>query len=169
MSPSSFVPSSSEPSSSVPSSSVSTTSQSTHQVLAPFHLAFPVDSLIEARWFYGELLGCEEGRSSDDWVDFNFFGHQLVAHLVSSNQHNDHHSLVDGHQVPVRHFGLALNETQWREIRDRLQKAEVTFLIEPSLRFKGTIGEQWTLFLADPSGNALEFKAMTDSSALFMR
>lgn len=137
--------------------------------LSPFHLAFPVGSLEAARSFYGELLGCTEGRSSDHWIDYDFFGHQLVAHQVEvqhAGEHGDTNA-VDGHDVPVPHFGVVLPWTQWHDLADRLRAAEVNFVIEPYIRFEGAPGEQATMFLLDPSGNALEFKAFQDISQLF--
>ena len=134
-----------------------------------FHLAFPVRSLSEARAFYGSLLGCPEGRSSDDWVDFDFFGHQIVAHLSADAPQAKAHNAVDGEQVPVRHFGVILAMAQWRALADKLSRAEVPFLIAPDIRFAGEPGEQATFFVADPSGNALEFKAFDDDSRIFAR
>lgn len=135
----------------------------------PFHLAFPVSSLAHARAFYGELLGCPEGRSSPNWVDFDFHGHQIVAHLapqeVSAAARHD----VDGDAVPVRHFGLVLTMDDWQALADRLQAAGTRFVIEPHIRFKGQPGEQATMFLLDPCGNALEFKAFADRAQLFAR
>lgn len=137
--------------------------------LRPFHLAFPVSSLHEARWFYGELLGCPEGRSSDEWVDFNFFGHQIVAHLDLTLSGSTASSQVDGHAVPVKHFGLVLPHSEWEALVQRLIERDTEFLIQPTLRFAGSVGEQWTCFLKDPSGNALEFKSMTHPDALFKK
>lgn len=135
----------------------------------PFHLAFPVRDLSEARRFYGQLLGCAEGRSSDDWVDFNFLGHQLVAHLSPDECGHRSTSEVDGHQVPVRHFGAVLPMTEWEALAARLKAEGVRFEIEPQIRFKGRVGEQATMFFLDPSGNALEFKAFADPSQLFAK
>lgn len=135
----------------------------------PFHLAFPVRDLVEARRFYGELLGCAEGRSSPDWVDFNFFGHQLVAHLAPGECRNGSTSEVDGHQVPVRHFGCVLSMKDWETLAARLRAEGVHFEIEPQIRFKGKVGEQATMFFLDPSGNALEFKAFDDPSQIFAK
>ena len=132
-----------------------------------FHLAFPVTDLAQARQFYGELLGCAEGRSSDDWVDFDFFGHQIVAHRVAQAQMTDATSLVDGKNVPVRHFGVVTDLPAWQGIAAKLRAAGVDFIIEPYTRFAGDPGEQATLFLLDPFGNALEFKAFADMSRLF--
>ena len=134
--------------------------------LSPFHLAFPVDDLAKARRFYGEVLGCAEGRSSDEWIDFDFHGHQIVAHL--SGEAGDRTSNpVDGHDVPVPHFGLVLSMDEWRTLAERLKAAGTDFVIEPTIRFEGKHGEQATMFLRDPSGNALEFKALTDMRQLF--
>ena len=132
-----------------------------------FHLAFPVRDLAEARAFYGELLGCPEGRSSDEWVDFDFFGHQIVAHLSPNEVGHKEHNQVDGDAVPVRHFGAILTMTQWKELAAKLQARNVSFIIEPDIRFQGLPGEQATFFFLDPSGNALEFKAFDDDSSVF--
>ena len=137
--------------------------------LAPFHLAFPVNDLDQARTFYGGLLGCAEGRSDADWIDFNFFGHQIVAYLAPIETGKSGTSGVDGDAVPVRHFGLVLPMSDWEALRDRLVNAGVRFIIEPQLRFVGTIGEQASLFFLDPSGNALEFKAFKDPGKLFAK
>jgi len=137
--------------------------------LAPFHLAFPVTSLAHARAFYGDLLGCPEGRSSDSWVDFDFRGHQIVAHLAPEEARAVAAHEVDGDPVPVRHFGLVLAMDEWQALADRLRAAGVAFVIEPHLRFVGQSGEQATMFLRDPCGNALEFKAFADPSRLFAR
>jgi extradiol dioxygenase family protein len=137
--------------------------------LRPFHLAFPVRDLTEARAFYGTLLGCEEGRSSAEWVDFDFFGHQIVAHLNPDEPELKAHNLVDGDLVPVRHFGVVLTMEVWRELADRLSRANVTFLIAPEIRFAGLPGEQATFFICDPSGNALEFKAFESDTRIFAR
>ncbi len=132
----------------------------------PFHLAFPVDDLAGARHFYGAILGCPEGRSSDEWVDFDFHGHQIVAHL-SPGRAQAASNKVDGDNVPVRHFGLVLSMDAWRDISQRLKTAGARFIIEPHIRFAGEPGEQATLFVLDPSGNALEFKAFKDPQQLF--
>jgi extradiol dioxygenase family protein len=132
-----------------------------------FHLAFPVTDLAKARAFYGEFLGCAEGRSSDDWVDFDFFGHQIVAHKVDAARMSDATSLVDGHAVPVRHFGVVTDLATWQHLADKLTAAQVKFVIEPYVRFRGQPGEQATMFLLDPFGNALEFKAFADMDQLF--
>jgi extradiol dioxygenase family protein len=134
-----------------------------------FHLAFPVRDLAEARAFYGQLLGCREGRSSDEWVDFDFFGHQIVAHLSGSEGGAEAYNRVDGEDVPVRHFGVILGMPEWRGLATRLRAAGANFLIEPRVRFEGRSGEQATLFVRDPSGNALEFKAFTDDTMVFAR
>src|SRR5690242_11581557 len=134
-----------------------------------FHLAFPVTDLAAARAFYGDFLGCAEGRSSDDWVDFDFFGHQIVAHKVQAAQMTDATSLVDGHDVPVRHFGVVTDLPTWQSLADKLRAARVRFVIEPYVRFKGEPGEQATMFLLDPFGNALEFKAFADMDRLFAK
>lgn len=141
--------------------------------LRPFHLAFPVHDLAEARRFYGGLLRCPEGRSADTWIDFNLFGHQIVAHLAEpSTGEGDvrpHHNPVDGHDVPVPHFGVVLEMEDWKALRDRLVAAGISFIIEPYIRFEGEVGEQATMFFLDPSGNALEFKAFEDLSQLFAK
>ena len=138
-------------------------------VLAPFHLAFPVHSIAAAREFYGDLLGCPEGRSAPDWVDFNFYGHQIVAHLAPEEAGHHHTSAVDGDAVPVRHFGVVLPMDQWHVAADKLKAANLSFIIEPHIRFKGEVGEQATMFFLDPSGNALELKAFTNIASLFAK
>lgn len=139
--------------------------------IPPFHLAIRVKDLASARAFYGDLFQCDEGRSSDHWVDFNFFGHQLVCHLSDAYPaavNEGHTRNVDSKQVPIPHFGIVLTMDVWQALADRLAAAKVEFLIEPYIRFKGQIGEQATMFLLDPSGNALEFKAFADiESQLF--
>ncbi|MEQ1551867.1 VOC family protein [Sphingorhabdus sp.] len=135
--------------------------------LRPFHLAFPVHDLSAAREFYGELLGCREGRSSDHWIDFDLYGHQIVAHLDAGMTPRPIHNAVDGHEVPVPHFGVVLTMPQWEDLAARLKAAGVRFGIEPYVRFKGQVGEQATMFFTDPSGNALEFKAFADDGQLF--
>ncbi len=137
--------------------------------LPPFHLAFPVNDLAAARHFYGSLLGCPEGRSSDEWIDFNLFGHQIVAHLVPSYEARRPSNSVDGHDVPVPHFGGVLPMKDWQAMADRLNAAGVEFIIKPYVRFAGEVGEQATMFFLDPSGNALEFKSFKDLSALFAK
>jgi extradiol dioxygenase family protein len=134
-----------------------------------FHLAFPVRDLAEARAFYGELLGCPEGRSSAEWIDFDFHGHQIVAHLAPSEIGHRATSPVDGEDVPVRHFGLILTLPAWEALAEKLKAAGVRFVIEPQVRFKGQPGEQATMFFLDPSGNALEFKAFADDAMVFAR
>ncbi len=134
----------------------------------PFHLAFPVKDLGAARAFYGGLLGCPEGRSSDHWIDFDFFGHQIVAHLSPGDAIGDaatNH--VDGHGVPVPHFGVVLDMETWKKLAATMRAAGTEFVIEPYIRFEGQPGEQATMFFRDPSGNALEFKAFADRSKLF--
>jgi uncharacterized protein len=135
----------------------------------PFHLAFPVTSLVQARAFYGELLGCPEGRSSPEWVDFDLYGHQIVAHLAPDEARLAATSAVDGDQVPVRHFGVVLPMDEWTRLAERLQRVGTRFVIEPHIRFKGQVGEQATMFFMDPCGNALEFKAFADPSRLFAK
>jgi hypothetical protein len=137
--------------------------------LQPFHLAFPVTSLAKAREFYGGLLGCPEGRSSKDWVDFDFYGHQIVAHLAPGEAGQKGTNAVDGDNVPVRHFGVVLAMDEWERLAKKLEAARVSFIIEPHVRFKGEAGEQATMFLLDPCGNALEFKAFHDIGRLFAR
>ena len=137
-------------------------------MLQPFHLAVPVNDLKSARQFYGEFLGLEEGRSNEQWIDWNFFGHQFVTHLrpqkseVIANE-------VDGKEVPVPHFGVVLEWNHWHEFAEKLRAAKIKFVIEPYIRFQGKIGEQATMFFFDPSGNALEFKAFKDPSQLFRK
>jgi uncharacterized protein len=135
----------------------------------PFHLAFPVTSLSKARSFYGGLLGCPEGRSSDSWVDFDFHGHQIVAHLAPEEMRAVTAHPVDGDDVPVRHFGLVLPMDAWQSLAERLRAAGTVFVVEPHVRFRGQVGEQATMFLLDPCGNALEFKAFADPAQLFAR
>ncbi|MDB4533824.1 VOC family protein [Vicingaceae bacterium] len=137
----------------------------------PFHLAFPVNDLETSRSFYREVLGCEEGRSSERWVDFNFFGHQLVAHLVEPRENatvdEPSSNPVDGHDVPIPHFGVVLAWEDWQELSLRLHQNNIEFIIDPYIRFEGQVGEQATMFLLDPSGNALEFKAFRDPAQIF--
>ena len=137
--------------------------------ITPFHLAFPVFDLASTRAFYGGLLGCPEGRSSAEWIDFDLFGHQLVAHLAPRQLKADHHNQVDGHDVPVPHFGVVLDWADFDAFAQRLRAAGVQFVIEPCVRFAGQVGEQATMFFCDPSGNALEFKAFKDRSQLFAK
>lgn len=136
--------------------------------LAPFHLAFPVDDLAAAREFYSRLLACPEGRSSDEWIDFDFFGHQIVAHLAPRRE-RAHHNPVDGHEVPVPHFGVVLDWDRFEALAEQLRAGGVKFVIEPYIRFKGQVGEQATMFFYDPAGNALEFKSFRDRSQLFAK
>ena len=136
--------------------------------LRPFHLAIPVDDLTAARRFYGEVLGCEEGRSSDVWIDFDFHGHQLVVHRTELSR-TAAANPVDGHDVPIPHFGLVLTMADWEAMADRLRAAEADFVIEPTVRFAGQPGEQATMFFTDPAGNAIEMKAFADDSMLFAR
>src|ERR1700761_7444524 len=138
-------------------------------VLAPFHLAFPVHSIAAAREFYGELLGCPEGRSAPEWVDFNFYGHQIVAHLSPDEAGHRATNAVDGDAVPVRHFGVVLSMQQWHTLADKLKAAGTKFIIEPHIRFKGEVGEQATMFFLDPSGNAVEIKAFANMASLFAK
>jgi extradiol dioxygenase family protein len=135
--------------------------------LRPFHLAFPVHDLAAARAFYGGVLGCREGRSSEAWIDFDFGGHQIVAHLDPAAQPVAVENAVDGHDVPVPHFGIVLTMADWEALAERVRAAGVAFGIEPHVRFKGRAGEQATMFFRDPSGNALEFKAFADDTMLF--
>lgn len=139
--------------------------------LTPFHLAIPVANLNRCRQFYREVLQCEEGRTSDKWIDFNLFGHQFVIHEVDGHLPKTHQdsNLVDGHDVPVPHFGVILNWENWHELAERLQSSDVQFVIEPCIRFKGEVGEQATLFFLDPEGNALEFKAFRDPGQIFAK
>lgn len=140
--------------------------------LSPFHLAVPVHDLAAARSFYGELLGFQEGRSSKQWIDYNFYGHQFVAHLkpgMMEEAEETHHNPVDGHAVPVPHFGVVLPWEEWEALAAKLQQAGQVFVIEPYIRFQGQVGEQATMFFLDPSGNALEFKAFKDMGQLFAK
>ncbi|MFT6883493.1 MAG: extradiol dioxygenase family protein [Marinoscillum sp.] len=139
------------------------------QKLTPFHLAIPVADLDQTRAFYNETLGLSEGRSSEHWVDFDFFGHQLVLHLSGELKKDLDSNPVDGHDVPIPHFGVVLEMPQWQALADRLTGKGIHFLIAPHIRFKGQVGEQATMFFKDPSGNALEFKAFADFSQLFAK
>ena len=141
----------------------------THTAIQPFHLAFPVRDLQEARDFYGRKLGCPEGRSSPDWIDFNLYGHQVVAHLSPEACGVAALNAVDGHGVPVRHFGVVLTMEQWHAMAKKLTDDGTEFVIEPYIRFKGEVGEQATMFFLDPSGNALEFKAFKNMDSLFAK
>jgi len=140
-------------------------------MLRPFHLAVAVNNLEAARGFYGGVLGCAEGRSARDWVDFNFYGHQLVCHLDSgvASDRTELRNLVDGHGVPVPHFGLVLDMEAWNRVKQRLVEAGIEFVIEPTVRFKGKVGEQATMFFRDPAGNNLEIKAFEQLDQLFAR
>ncbi|MGB3777589.1 MAG: VOC family protein [Tunicatimonas sp.] len=133
----------------------------------PFHLAFPVSSLIDTREFYETLLGCPVGRTSERWIDFNFYGHQITAHLKPEEVHLAQKNEVDGDQVPVRHFGAILEWVDWETLAERLKAEDIKFIIEPHVRFKGEVGEQATMFFLDPSGNALEFKSFKDQGQIF--
>ena len=133
----------------------------------PFHIAFPVDDLNEARRFYRDVLGCAEGRSSDRWVDFDLFGHQVVAQLVDERPRDAGVNRVDGHDVPVPHFGVVLSMENWQTLAERLRDAGIEFVMAPTVRFEGQPGEQATMFFRDPAGNALEFKAFADPAQIF--
>ena len=135
----------------------------------PFHLAFPVHDLDAARNFYGGLLGCAEGRSDPHWIDFSLYGHQIVAHLDENFEPRPLANPVDGEQVPVPHFGVVLTMSQWQVLADRLTAAAIAFVIAPTVRFRGQVGEQATMFFQDPSGNALEFKAFASDDQLFAK
>jgi len=141
--------------------------------LRPFHIAFAVDDLDAARYFYGTVLGCAEGRSSEQWIDFDLFGHQIVAHrkpeVAPCNAAGFQSNPVDGHDVPIPHFGVVLTQTQWKQLAERVRSAGVRFVIEPYTRFEGQVGEQSTMCFLDPAGNALEFKAFADLSQLFAK
>jgi len=137
--------------------------------LRPFHLAFPVLDLEEAQDFYVNTLGCSIGRESDQWIDFNLYGHQVVAHLSPNEIKDESRNQVDGDEVPVRHFGVILENNEWQKLVDRLKTKGEDFLIEPRVRFEGKSGEQRTLFILDPSGNALEFKSFAHDGHIFRR
>ncbi len=137
--------------------------------IRPFHLAIPVHDLEIAREFYGDILGCSTGRESENWIDFNFFGHQLVTHLDKSMNISDFTNTVDGDRVPVPHFGIILKKKNWDTLAKKLSAANVEFIIEPRTRFKDNTGEQSTMFMKDPSGNALEFKSFQDDGHIFTR
>lgn len=137
--------------------------------LNPFHLAIPVKEIVETRKFYGEIMQCTEGRSSDHWVDFDFFGHQLVIHQTEIPDAKDQSNPVDGHDVPVPHFGVILDWEDWQVLSARLKSHNIKFIIAPYIRFEGLPGEQATMFLQDPSGNALEFKSFKDMSQVFAK
>ena len=144
-------------------------SNSTSENIRPFHVAVPVDDVQKARAFYRDVMGCEEGRSSEQWVDFNFFGHQWVIHYKPKSPEATHHNSVDGHDVPVPHYGVVLEWDQWKALANDLTKKGIQFVIEPYIRFKGEPGEQATMFFLDPCGNALEFKAFKDIGELFAK
>ena len=139
--------------------------------LSPFHLAIPVNNLAAARTFYRDIIQCTEGRSDTQWVDFDFYGHQLVIHEIeqSTEPEKENHNPVDGHEVPTPHFGVVLEMALWKELSERLKRHHINFLIEPYIRFEGQPGEQATMFFKDPSGNALEFKAFKNLSQLFVK
>ena len=137
--------------------------------MAPFHLAFPVKDLFKTRKFYEELLGCGVGRTSDRWIDFDFWGNQITAHLVDEESQSEPTNHVDGKNVPVRHFGAILEWEEWGMLAEKLQANDIEFVIEPYIRFEGEVGEQATMFLYDPSGNALEFKSFKDFSQIFAK
>lgn len=137
--------------------------------IRPFHLAIPVRELQETRRFYTTVLGCSEGRSSEQWVDLNFYGHQLVLHIAPHPLPDDAHNPVDGHDVPVPHFGVVLTMEDWQALADLLKSQSMKFIIDPYIRFEGQPGEQATMFFKDPSGNALEFKAFKDLEQLFAK
>ena len=138
-------------------------------ILSPFHLAIPVYNLETCRTFYRDILGCKEGRSSDHWVDFNFFGHQLVIHYKPKSDSDLHTNAVDGKAVPVPHFGVVLPWNTFNTFAEDLKNKHIEFVIEPYIRFEGLVGEQATMFFYDPSGNALEFKAFKDINQLFAK
>ena len=138
-------------------------------LMRPFHLAFPVTDLEATKSFFVNILQCEVGRSSDAWIDFNMFGHQVVAHLVDKNDHPASKNSVDGDVVPASHFGVVLTMSQWKALKNHLKKQKIQFIIEPKIRFKGEAGEQATMFFLDPSGNALEFKAFNNDNQIFAK
>ena len=135
--------------------------------LRPFHLAFPIYSIKKTILWYTKILGCSVGRQSKEWVDFNFFGHQITAHKINNKSWKDQTNIVDGHNISSRHFGIILEMKQWNLICEKLKKNKINFIIEPNIRFKGKKGEQATLFIQDPSGNILEFKAFNDDLKIF--
>ncbi|HVL76560.1 MAG TPA: VOC family protein [Noviherbaspirillum sp.] len=137
--------------------------------IPPFHLAFPVHDLDAARHFYGEVLGCAEGRSSPDWIDFDFYGHQIVTHFVGAKTVHAGQGHVDAKQVPIPHFGVVLTMEDWRALADRLEKSGIEFVMRPQIRFAGQPGEQATMFFLDPSNNAIEVKGFADMSKLFAK
>ncbi|EAZ91377.1 VOC family protein [Crocosphaera chwakensis] len=135
--------------------------------IRPFHVAFPVINLEETRYFYETILGCTVGRTSENWIDFNLFGHQITAHLCSENSKKVSTNLVDRKQVPVQHWGVILEMKDWQVLSKKLKESQINFVIEPYIRFKGEVGEQATMFFLDPSGNALEFKAFRNDQSIF--
>ncbi|MEM8523334.1 MAG: VOC family protein [Bacteroidota bacterium] len=135
--------------------------------MQPFHLAFPVYDLVKTRYFFEELLGCSVGRTSDRWIDFNFWGSQITAHLVEREEETKHTNTVDGKNVPVKHFGAILEMSEWEALAEKLKKHGTEFIIEPYVRFKGETGEQATMFFLDPNGNAIEFKSFKDFDQIF--
>ncbi len=137
--------------------------------LPPFHLALPVNDIEEARKFYSKVLNCKEGRSAEAWIDFDFYGHQMVVHRDPNHRGHNHSNIVDGHSVPVPHFGIVMDWDEWQKLADKLKRDKVRFVVEPYIRFKGEKGEQATMFFLDPSGNALEFKAFKDQKKLFAK
>lgn len=137
--------------------------------ISPFHLAVPVNDIAKARKFYTNTLGCSEGRSSESWIDFDFYGHQFVVHLDPLHHGANHENSVDGHSVPVPHFGVVLPWEEWQSLAEKMKEAKTNFIIEPYIRFEGEVGEQATMFFLDPSGNALEFKAFKDIGQLFAK
>lgn len=137
--------------------------------LRPFHLAIPVNDLKKARAFYGTILGFSEGRSDNHWIDWNFYGHQVVTHLNPHHHPNNHVNEVDKHAVPVPHFGVVLTMSDWKALAEKMKNHQIDFIIEPYIRFEGQPGEQATMFFLDPSGNALEFKAFEDLDSLFAK
>jgi len=140
------------------------------KALTPFHVAIPVFDLDSARTFYRDVIGCEEGRSAEKWIDFNFFGHQFVIHYKARSTSEENASNpVDGHDVPVPHYGLVMEWNEWEKLRDRLIDKGIEFIIEPHIRFQGKVGEQATMFLMDPCGNALEFKSFKDFNQIFAK
>ncbi len=138
-------------------------------MIPPFHIAFPVDDLEKAETFYTEVLNCSIGRTSDSWIDFNLYGHQVVAHLAPEELGNNSANAVDGKSVPVRHFGVILPWHEWEKLANKLKSLQIEFIIEPYIRFKGLPGEQGTLFIKDPAGNALEFKSFKDMNQIFAK
>ena len=137
--------------------------------IQPFHIAVPVNDLDKARAFYGDLIGCKEGRCSEQWIDFDLYGHQFVVHYKEGESPNFHFNPVDGHAVPIPHFGVVLEMEQWEDLVEKLKSVDTKFIIEPYIRFKGEPGEQATMFFLDPAGNALEFKAFKDIGQLFAK